>query len=550
MPKFTIIFDGKFQQGQNQEEVKIRLAKLFKTSPEKIGQLCARTPVIVKNGLNQEQAMQYKQAFEKTGALCRVLHEAEESAAPPPIPQPEPPTTPPPPPHSGSLRRRPTKKPGTRAKKDWNATLYSSTRYYQETGAYQYVLWPIVKFKQIVEAIFDTILTTIWNELMGAKYQPGQAGQFVAFIIFSVLAFAMPHIPDGAKDIALFVGIVCWLCDRFLAQYVYLQTVKLEKIFLTRKDESQMLWKKIDATDEAFSIDFDRHSIDGLSIQQEKRFGGAFQDELDSVWQLVLCLDDGADLLLDEREELMPLIKSAKKLAQELELSLAFAGSEGEGSLAAEESALAKSTIKMSLKHFSPGKVGVEQIDGVIELSSRWNLKSLSRFLSTTIHQSGFLLFLLVMEGVLLRYGTLLNWMIGPYFGIHGTRLVLNISFRGVLSIFSPDAGLLDLAEISVALGVMVYHGWKISRPKRVSIDAQKLRYFVGRRSQGELNTPELESPLFIAFPEPFILIMDQQQSVQIEQLQTENEYRGLMINIQEAVASVGLQNSPPPRHK
>ena len=83
---FRILFDGTFQQGQKPEEVKARLAKLFKTSPEKIEQLCAGKTVTIKKGLNQKQAMQYKQAFEKAGALCRVERDGETPVAPPPIP--------------------------------------------------------------------------------------------------------------------------------------------------------------------------------------------------------------------------------------------------------------------------------------------------------------------------------------------------------------------------------------------------------------------------------------------------------------------------------
>ena len=529
---FTIIFEGKFQQGQDPEEVKTRLAKLFKASPERIEQLFTRAPVAVKKGLNQKLAVQYKQAFDKAGALCRVVRDTETPVPPPTSPQ-KTSSAPPPP----LFQSKPVaKKSANLGKKREKKTLYQSTRSYQEAGGYQYLIWPIVKFKQISEAIFDTILTMIWNELMGAKYQPGQAGQIVAFLIFSALAFVMPHLPDGAKDTALFIGILCWLGDRFLAQNGYLQTVKREKISLTHKDDSQFLWKKIDATGETFSLEIEKHLICGLSIQQETCFGGAFQEEFDSVWQLLLCLDDGADLLLDEREELMPLFRNAKKLAKELETTLIFSGSEGEGALAAGEPRLARSTVEMSLKHFSPGKMRVERGDGGVELISRWNLKSVSHFLGATIHDSGFLLFLLIMEGVLQRYGTLLNWLIGPYFGIHGTELVLDISFLGVLSIFSPDAGFLDLAETAGALSVIVHYGWKLSRPKRVSIDTQTLRYFVGRRQEGELKTPQLEAPLFLGSPEPRILLMDQQKAVQIEHLQTENEYRGLMMNIQEAM--------------
>ena len=71
-PTFRILFEGKIRDGDDQDEVAMRLARLFNKDKAKIAALFGAGPVVIRKGLDQATAQKYKKAIERAGGLCRV----------------------------------------------------------------------------------------------------------------------------------------------------------------------------------------------------------------------------------------------------------------------------------------------------------------------------------------------------------------------------------------------------------------------------------------------------------------------------------------------
>ncbi len=70
--RYTIIFEGKIQEGRSPEEVRQNLADLFKLNEEKAARLFEGETVIKKDA-DRETAARYQKAFRQAGALCAVI---------------------------------------------------------------------------------------------------------------------------------------------------------------------------------------------------------------------------------------------------------------------------------------------------------------------------------------------------------------------------------------------------------------------------------------------------------------------------------------------
>ena len=68
---YQLILEG-VAKGSDLEEVKKKLAAIFKTRPEKVAAFFTGEPVVVKNVLNNAKALKYKAIFEGAGATCRI----------------------------------------------------------------------------------------------------------------------------------------------------------------------------------------------------------------------------------------------------------------------------------------------------------------------------------------------------------------------------------------------------------------------------------------------------------------------------------------------
>lgn len=69
---FDIIFSGQLLEGNNLDEVKKRIEKIFKADSDLLDRLFSGKPVIIKSGVDDETATKYRVAFRKAGALIEI----------------------------------------------------------------------------------------------------------------------------------------------------------------------------------------------------------------------------------------------------------------------------------------------------------------------------------------------------------------------------------------------------------------------------------------------------------------------------------------------
>jgi len=80
--KYRVLITGELKEGASADEVRSRLARLFKTTTEKIDGLLKRSNVVIKKNTDLETAKKYVRAIESAGAACRIEPPASSAEAP------------------------------------------------------------------------------------------------------------------------------------------------------------------------------------------------------------------------------------------------------------------------------------------------------------------------------------------------------------------------------------------------------------------------------------------------------------------------------------
>jgi hypothetical protein len=90
---FEVVFSGKLVEGAVLEQVKAKVAAMFKVEVAKVERLFSGATVSIKKGIDEATAKKYQMALQKAGAICQVVNRAAAAAAPTP---PASPAAPPP----------------------------------------------------------------------------------------------------------------------------------------------------------------------------------------------------------------------------------------------------------------------------------------------------------------------------------------------------------------------------------------------------------------------------------------------------------------------
>jgi hypothetical protein len=105
MAKYNLVFQGQILNGASLEEVKTRVAELFKADAKKTAVLFSGKPIVIKKNLDTDTAQKYLNAFKKAGAVLKAvqLESADDSAVQSPEPEANQPEAAPAPPPSNNL---------------------------------------------------------------------------------------------------------------------------------------------------------------------------------------------------------------------------------------------------------------------------------------------------------------------------------------------------------------------------------------------------------------------------------------------------------------
>ena len=69
---YEVAFSGQIQEGAKLDEVRARIARMFKADEVTIARLFSGKPVVIKKNLGAEAADKYSVAFSRVGAICEL----------------------------------------------------------------------------------------------------------------------------------------------------------------------------------------------------------------------------------------------------------------------------------------------------------------------------------------------------------------------------------------------------------------------------------------------------------------------------------------------
>lgn len=70
--KYNVLFCGDLAEGFSPDEVKQKLIRMFNVPEQLIDGAYSGTPLMVKNNVDYQTALRYKNIFEKAGTVCRI----------------------------------------------------------------------------------------------------------------------------------------------------------------------------------------------------------------------------------------------------------------------------------------------------------------------------------------------------------------------------------------------------------------------------------------------------------------------------------------------
>lgn len=81
---FEVAFSGEILAGEDAEDVRARVGRIFNADEKKIAQLFCGKTIVIKKNIDQQTAAKYKAALNKAGAECaiRSMGPAETGATP------------------------------------------------------------------------------------------------------------------------------------------------------------------------------------------------------------------------------------------------------------------------------------------------------------------------------------------------------------------------------------------------------------------------------------------------------------------------------------
>ena len=69
---FEVAFSGVIREGENSEDVKARVGKMFKADEAKVAQLFSGKRIVIKKKVDLQTATKYENALKKAGAVCEL----------------------------------------------------------------------------------------------------------------------------------------------------------------------------------------------------------------------------------------------------------------------------------------------------------------------------------------------------------------------------------------------------------------------------------------------------------------------------------------------
>ncbi|MEJ2165673.1 MAG: hypothetical protein P8X90_09100 [Desulfobacterales bacterium] len=396
---------------------------------------------------------------------------------------------------------------------------------YDSDGLFTRLIYPVAIAKMYVVAVYDKMLGLIWDELFRGKSELNQTGTFVAFACFCLFSFLMYHFEQYVPYIIAILTLV-WFMDVQLARHKYRNCKRNEIIRLVKTPQSKIILRKNSADGEVeYTSDLNSAEVNHISLYQADRKGGAFQERVATVWRSSVSFNDQSELLLSEDKNLSQALKKVRYISKLLGVQFKFKFSQ-DVDVAAQSSKDKK----------SEDNIKVETKNNRYKISTRWTSNMTLGFMMRVLKESGFFLFLLIVAGVMIKFGGLLIFLYDRFYGSGMVRVNMEFNFWGILSVFEPDWDVVDIVEYAAGITFLIRKTMLLARPQHVSIDRDLTRHYVNDNLAGECKTDEIKSVMLLTDPEPAILVLNSTSSIEVRDLKSMQEFKSFFHRIREGI--------------
>jgi len=265
--------------------------------------------------------------------------------------------------------------------------------------------------------------------------------------------------------------------------------------------------------------------VNHISIFQTDRKGGAFQEKVATVWQSSVRFNDNSELLLSEDDHLVQAMRKARYVSKLLGVPFKFKHDQD------------SETDTETISNNELGEnVKVELTDNRLKISTKWTSNMRLGFILQIVKESGFFLFLLVVAGVMIKFGGLLIFLYDRFYGSGMPAVNMEFNFLGVLAVFEPDWDAVDIGEYALAMGLMIRKTLLLAQPQSVSIDRALTRYYINDRLAGECKTGEIDNISLLTHPEPAIVVLNSNSALEVRNLKSMKEFNSFFHHIREGM--------------
>ena len=402
-------------------------------------------------------------------------------------------------------------------------TLCSSRFLRVEQGEFARSLKPMVVAKEYVEALYGKILELIWDELVKGEEPLDNMSNLVAFFIFCVFSLLFYHFRDFDGPI-LFLLVGLWWADVAAAKRSYRDAAKFDTVTLCRGADKDYVYQRVDwRRRPVYDVDFNGTEIKKVVVRRKAIRAGAFREVMGEVWTAGLQFHNNFELAVFEEKEVTKALLDAQVLSGRFRAPVEFADA-ARANLAGAGESSQETGLAISF-------------DGSdLSIFTKWSFGNFFQYAMNVLERSGFLLFLLVAQSVMVRFGALVNYFLAPYLGIAPAPLEIELGFGAVWAFFMPEWEIMEILEFMIALGVMVRSGMKLFKRKGVVMNRKSIRYMLGERVVSAMKTPDIRRVLLFEEPELLILILGRKKVMKIENLRNPEEFRAMRKSIEDGL--------------
>ncbi len=315
-----------------------------------------------------------------------------------------------------------------------------------------------------------------------------------------------------------------WYFDFLLAHQNYTSHKNKTFFSLDNSSNGKITWQMRGTNNKTAKDIFLAEEVKNVFISLHQIRGGNFNELLGTVWRVSIGLSTGDERTLGDYKQAIDALKRSKSLGDYFTAPVIFASSQGQGKYAGKK-------INIDDVFQDKSQIVTQKKSDRFHIYYRWQLSNYWNFIGEVWQKFGLMLFVLIISNTMFNCGKI----------FHDYMVQNTIYFPNIFNFFMPKFGLIEGLELSLAIALIIYQGWQISRSKHIYIDPDYLEFCLERKSLGKLITKEIESILLIDAIKPTILLLSPQKALTISNFHSEAEYIAFFVKISQAVAE--LQN-------